>query len=53
MAPNKITEEQWCNEFKAQNIELTDNLESTMTSLNTEPKSERGFFCCPEIRVFC
>ena len=35
---NKITEEQWCNEFKAQNVELTDNLDNTMALLNTELK---------------
>ena len=35
---SKITEEQWCSEFKAQNVELTDNLDNTMASLNTELK---------------
>ena len=35
---SKITEEQWCEEFKAQNVKLTDNLDDTMASLNTELK---------------
>ena len=30
---SKITEHQWCEEFNANNVQLTDNLEDTMASL--------------------
>ena len=35
---NRITEQQWCDEFQPNNVQLTSNLDESMHSLNTELK---------------